>query len=249
MEWHESDGVRWLRAELPSAVAAFTTRLGGESQPPFDELNVGIRTGDDPSTVLANRRRLADALGRDPAGFLIGRQVHGANLASRERAPDPNPYTDAAAPAPAEADAQLTATRGLTAFVQVADCVPVALAGADRVGAVHCGWRGLAAGIVERAVGATGAKAAAIGPAIGPCCYEVGPEVLAAFAGMGKGVARGSNLDLGEVTRRQLARAGVTAVVSSGLCTSCESDLFFSHRRDGERSGRQAGIVWRADDA
>jgi copper oxidase (laccase) domain-containing protein len=93
-------------------------------------------------------------------------------------------------------------------------------------------------------VEAVGATSAAIGPGIGPCCYEVGEEVLAAFGGLGKDVADGRMLDLTEVARRLLADAGVTAVDAAGLCTSCEEDLFFSHRRDGERTGRQGGFAW-----
>ena len=83
-----------------------------------------------------------------------------------------------------------------------------------------------------------------IGPSIGPCCYEVGEEVLEAFSGLGEGIAEGRMLDLPEVARRQLAEAGVRKVESAGLCTHCEADLFFSHRRDGGRTGRQAGLAW-----
>ena len=97
---------------------------------------------------------------------------------------------------------------------------------------LHCGWRGLAAGIVARGAAAVGATDAAIGPGIGPCCYEVGDEVLDAFADLGEGIAAGRMLDLPEVARRLLAEAGVERVESAGLCTSCEPELFFSHRRD-----------------
>jgi copper oxidase (laccase) domain-containing protein len=109
---------------------------------------------------------------------------------------------------------------------------------------LHCGWRGLAAGIVERGAEAVGATDAAIGPGIGPCCYEVGEEVLERFSGLGPGVARGRMLDLPEVAERLLRRAGVERVERSGLCTSCEEKLFFSHRRDAGRTGRQAGLAW-----
>jgi polyphenol oxidase len=110
---------------------------------------------------------------------------------------------------------------------------------------LHCGWRGLAAGIVERGANAVDASAAAIGPGIGPCCYEVGDEVIAAFEDLGDGVADGRMLDLPEVARRLLDRAGVGDVAASNLCTSCNPELFYSHRRDGERTGRQAGLAWR----
>ena len=128
--------------------------------------------------------------------------------------------------------------------MQVADCLPVAIAGERGVAMLHCGWRGLAGGIVARGVDEVGATAAAIGPGIGPCCYEVGDEVLERFAGLGDGVAAGRMLDLPEVARRLLAAAGIDAVESSGLCTSCDPELFFSHRRDAGRTGRQAGLVW-----
>jgi YfiH family protein len=126
----------------------------------------------------------------------------------------------------------------------VADCLPVMLAGDAGVAAIHCGWRGMAAGIIDRGVGEVRATAAAIGPGIGPCHYEVGDEVLAEFADLGDGIADGNRLDLVAVARRLLERAGVTQVEAAGLCTSCEADLFYSHRRDGSRSGRQAGAVW-----
>ncbi|MET0927293.1 MAG: laccase domain-containing protein, partial [Solirubrobacterales bacterium] len=125
-----------------------------------------------------------------------------------------------------------------------AAALPVALAGERGVAMLHCGWRGLAAGIVERGAREVGATAAAVGPGVGRCCYEVGEEVLEAFAPLGDGIADGRMLDLPEVARRLLARAGVDEVELSGLCTSCEPGLFFSHRRDEGRTGRQAGLVW-----
>jgi copper oxidase (laccase) domain-containing protein len=125
----------------------------------------------------------------------------------------------------------------------VADCLPVAMVGSGGVVMAHCGWRGLAGGIVGEAARAIEAEAAAVGPGIGPCCYEVGEEVLTAFEDLG-GVARGRMLDLTAVATALLERAGVDVVESSGLCTSCNAELFYSHRRDGERTGRQAGLVW-----
>jgi copper oxidase (laccase) domain-containing protein len=111
---------------------------------------------------------------------------------------------------------------------------------------LHCGWRGLAAGIVERALGAfEEAPAAAIGPGIGRCCYEVGPEVLRAFEDI-EVVAGGRMLDLRAIVRRKLEADGVTAIEEIDLCTSCNPELFFSHRRDRGVTGRQGGMVWRA---
>jgi polyphenol oxidase len=97
---------------------------------------------------------------------------------------------------------------------------------------------------VARGAEIVGAARAAIGPGIGRCCYEVGDEVLDAFAHLGGGIADGRMLDLAEVARRLLARAGVNEVEMAGLCTSCEPELFFSHRRDGGSTGRQAGLAW-----
>jgi YfiH family protein len=242
MEWREDNGTRFLEAALPGATAVFTTRVGGVSAPPFDSLNLGLLTDDDPPAVRENRRRAAAAAGVDADDVLIGYQVHGADVEVRDRAPRPNPYSGPA-PDPARVDGQATASAGVAPLVLVADCLPVALAGSGRVGVIHCGWRGLAAGIVRSGVAAVEAHAAAIGPGIGPCCYEVGDEVMAAFADLGDGIAQGRNLDLRAVARRLLQRAGVGAIEVSELCTSCHPDLFFSHRRDGRSTGRQAGLV------
>jgi polyphenol oxidase len=235
MEWCESNGVRWLQADLGSADAAFSTRLGGVSEAPFDSLNLGLLTDDAEEAVVENRRRLASALGFEPDQLVFARQVHGTRLIDR-RTEEPEGLV--------EADGHLVSTPGTAPLVFVADCLPVALAGPGGVAMVHAGWRGLAGGILAEAAEAVEASAAAIGPGIGPCCYEVGEEVLSAFAGLGEGLAKGRMLDLPEAARRSLANAGVEKVESAGLCTSCEEELFFSHRRDRGRTGRQAGIAW-----
>lgn len=255
MEWRENEGVRWLEADLGGARAAFSTRLGGVSEPPFDSLNLGILTEDDPEAVAENRRRLAGALGHDPEQIVFALQVHGTRLLRHSE-----PVHTAAAQSRgsfrspivrkeprdeiAEADGHVVTEPGLVPLVFVADCLPVALYGPGGLALVHAGWRGLSGGIVGAAAEAVEAEAAAIGPGIGPCCYEVGEEVLGAFAGLGEGIAEGRMLDLPEVARRLLAAAGISEVDSAGLCTSCERELFFSHRRDEGRTGRQAGIAW-----
>ncbi|MGI9020674.1 MAG: polyphenol oxidase family protein [Solirubrobacterales bacterium] len=242
MEWREEAGVRWLEAALPGARAVFSTRRGGVSAPPFESLNLGLLTGDEPGSVRENRLLLADAVGIHPHGVLIGRQVHGAELSVHSEAQEADAF---ARPGPrlAEVDGHATARPGLVPLVFVADCLPIALAGPRGVAMVHGGWRGLAGGIVERGAEAVSATAAAVGPGIGPCCYEVGEEVLDAFSGLGAGIAEGRRLDLAEAARRLLAAAGVGAVESSGICVSCERELFFSHRRDAGTTGRQAGMV------
>jgi YfiH family protein len=244
VRWAEADGVRWLEAELPGARVAFSTRLGGTSEAPFDGLNLGILTEDDPAAVIDNRHRLAAALGLEPERVSIGRQVHGAELATHAAPQSPSPFAEPGVDIP-EVDGHVVSEPGLAALVFVADCLPIALSGPGGVAMLHCGWRGLAAGIVGRGAGEVGATHAAIGPGIGACCYEVGDEVLEAFAHLGgDGVAEGRMLDLAEAARRLLREAGVEEVESAGLCTSCEGELFFSHRRDAGRTGRQAGLAW-----
>jgi YfiH family protein len=243
MEWREAGGVGWLEASLPGARAAFSTRAGGVSSAPFESLNLGAFAGDEVATVAENRRRLAEALELTPSRVAVGRQVHGTKLATHVAPQRSSPFSTLGRPIP-EVDGHVTAQPDLVALVLVADCLPVALAGPGGVAMLHCGWRGLAGGIVARGVEAVGATDAAIGPGIGPCCYEVGEELLEVFGGLGDGVAAGRMLDLAEVARRQLREAGVKRIEAAGVCTSCESERFFSHRRDGGRTGRQAGLVW-----
>jgi hypothetical protein len=258
MEWRKSEGVRWLRAEIgDGARAAFSTRLGGVSEPPFDSLNLGVLTDDTDEAVVENRGRLAAALDLDPGRIPIGLQVHGAEIARHDAPQAPSPFALPGSDLP-KVDGHVVSAPGLAPLVLVADCLPLALAGPGGVAMLHCGWRGLAAGIVAAGAEAVGATDAAIGPGIGPCCYEVGEEVLAAFEHLNEGTtavdgpistdmeekSAHRRLDLPEVARRLLERAGVERVESAGLCTSCESGLFFSHRRDGGRTGRQAGLAW-----
>ena len=244
MQWREQDGVRWLEASLPGATVAFTTRGGGASSAPFESLNLGVLTGDEVDAVRENRRRLALALALEAERVVIGRQVHGAELAVHAAQQSPSPFAQPG-PDPPEVDGHVVRDASLAGLVFVADCLPVALAGPGGVAMLHCGWRGLAAGIIERGVEAVGASAAAVGPGIGPCCYEVGAEVWSAFSQLG--VERGDDdatLDLNDVAGRLLTRAGVSSAEYAGLCTRCHPELFFSHRRDGAPTGRQAGVAW-----
>lgn len=235
-----------IAADLPGAAVRFSTRAGGVSEGPYESLNVGLLTGDERERVLANRRRLAEGAGLDPAAVALGHQVHGADVrvwdgppAAAEAA-----FADASV-APAEADAHVTAARGVALLVQVADCLPVALASADRVAIAHCGWRGLAGGVVANAVAEFAEPPwAVVGPGIGACCFEVGAEVRERFADV-RGAATGRMLDLRAVAEARLRAAGVERVEHVELCTSCRADLFFSHRRDDGVTGRQCGIVWR----
>jgi purine-nucleoside/S-methyl-5'-thioadenosine phosphorylase / adenosine deaminase len=233
---------RWqgdhIAAEFSGARALFTTRRGGVSEGPFASLNLGRLTADTSEHVDENRARVASATGCPRERFLYGKQVHGATV--RRATEPPGPQRP-----PAEEDGQATALAGHPALVFVADCTPVLLAADEGVAALHCGWRGTAAGIIAEGVAAlSGPVTALIGPGARGCCYEVGEEVHEAFAGYD--ARRGErNLDLPAVIRAKLGEQGVTDVHDIGLCTMCWFGLFFSHRRDGGVTGRQAGIVWR----
>ncbi len=225
--------------ELPGARAQFTTRRGGHSAGPYASLNLGRWTDDDPSAVERNRAAVERSIG---APFAFGRQVHGVTVQLSREAP---------AGEPAEADGQLTDRPGLAPMVLTADCLPVAVAGGGAVAMLHAGWRGLAGGILAEGVRALrelvgGAELqAAVGPGAGPCCYEVSEDVHRAFTALGPEVRRERNLDLKAVAARQLAAAGIGTVHDVGLCTICaDPALFFSHRRDGGVTGRQAGVGW-----
>jgi hypothetical protein len=227
------------------ATVLFTTRRGGVSSPPFDTLNLGLTTGDDVGDVAENRRRLRALVGRPVAH---GRQVHGTAVERVASAPADDC-------APRDSDGQATALTDVAALVLTADCLAIALATPHAVAMVHAGWRGLAGGVLEEGLAAVrelggdgGPLTAAIGPAAGGCCYEVGDEVRAAF---GQAPVGGpAPIDLKAIARDRLAAAGATAVHDVGLCTMCgDPSLFFSHRRDRERTGRQGGVVWRSPSA
>jgi polyphenol oxidase len=236
-----------IEVDLPGAHVAFTTRAGGVSEGPYESLNLGILTDDDPAAVARNRELAAAALALDPAAIAMGWQVHGTDVLEWDSPPAPgrDGYAAPGADLP-QVDGHTTTADDVALLVLVADCLPVALASADRVAMVHCGWRGLAGGILARALEPfTGEVTAAVGPGIGRCCYEVGSEVLAAFADI-EAAADGRMLDLRAVAEAKLRAGGVEVVEHVDLCTSCRQDLFFSHRRDAGVTGRQAGIAWRA---
>ena len=228
--------------ELPGARALFSTREGGVSEGPYRSLNLGLLTDDEPERVTENRHRLAAAARVDEQRVAMGWQVHGAELREWE-APDPQrAYAHPGGKELPRVDGHLTAQLGLGLLVLVADCYPVALSDGEQAAMLHCGWRPLAGGIVERAVGRFARPpAAAVGPGIGGCCYEVGPEVLERFADVG-GAADGRMLDLRRVIEARLEAAGVKEIAHFDCCTSCHPDLYFSHRRDDGVTGRQAGL-------
>jgi YfiH family protein len=234
-----------IRVDLPEASVAFSTRQGGVSSGPYESLNLGILTEDDPQKVAENRARLAAALAIDRERVAMGWQVHGDEILEWNAPPENGGFAHIGADLP-RVDGHTTTLSGVPLLVLVADCLPLGLVSNERVTMLHCGWRGLAAGIVERALEQfEDPPHAVLGPAIGPCCYEVGEEVLSEFEDL-PGVANGRMLSLHLVAQSKLLAGGVTRFESFPYCTRCESERFFSHRRDNGVTGRQAGLVWRS---
>lgn len=238
----------WIVPDWPAPArvrALITTRAGGVSTGPFASFNLGLRTGDDPRAVAANRATLSSLLPQEP-GWL--RQVHGSRVVD----------ADALGDTP-EADAAVARRPGTVCTVLVADCIPVLLADAagTAVGIAHAGWRGLAAGVVENAVramaGDPGGIVAYLGPGIGPAAFEVGDDVRDVFLARDAGAAvaftphaAGKWLaDLFLLARRCLRRAGVGEIHGGTLCTYTDAQRFFSYRRS-RVTGRMAALIWRA---
>lgn len=228
----------------PAHVRAFvTTRAGGVSLPPYDELNLGLHVHDDPESVLENRARVTALLPEEP--FWL-EQVHGVRVVDLDH-PE----------APAEADAAVTHSAGKVCCVMTADCLPVLLTDHDGtvVGAAHAGWRGLLEGVIENTVAAMGVDPsrlmAWLGPAIGPKAFEVGEEVKALFVDKDERAATAFSrlhqhkyyADIYALARLRLAKAGVTAVYGGDLCTYHDEERFFSFRRE-KHTGRMASLIW-----
>ena len=221
--------IRW---DLPGPyVVAFTRRDGGVSTGAYASLNLGSR-GDDESRIVENRRIVCAELGLDADRLAVNRQRHTARVHK-------------AKPGLRETgDALWTDEPGQPVLALAADCVPIAIAttsGPPALAIVHAGWRGLADGVVEGSVAALGASetVAIVGPSIGPCCYEVGPEVSGLFADQ---LTDGRMLDLWAAAELALRRAGVGSVERIDRCTRCHSDEFFSHRASGVPHGTQ-GVI------
>jgi len=230
--------------------AAFSLRSGGTSEPPWDTLNLGVHVGDDPSAVLENRRRLANALSLPSEPVWLD-QVHGNDVLEVDAHSRPTPDTRP------RADALVTRAAGVVLAIQVADCLPVLFSSRDGrvLGAAHAGWRGLAAGVLEATVTAMGVPPAEIvawlGPSIGPAHFEVGDEVRAAFLAS-QADAEGAfspnprgrwQCDLPALARQRLMALGLGPVAGGSWCTAADPVRFFSHRRD-QRTGRMAALIW-----
>jgi YfiH family protein len=229
--------IRW---EVDGYVVAFTTRVGGVSEGAYASLNLGRKSGDLVERADENRRIACEAIGADLDKLALNYQVHSNRVL--EAVPGMRDE---------QADGLWTGKPGLPILAMSADCLPIALAHTDpgepAVAVLHAGWKGLLAGIVASGVGALGdgTLAAAIGPAIGPCCYEVGEEVAAPFRErFGDDIVREGHLDLWTSAERALRAAGVDRVDRFDRCTACEPRTFFSHRRDKGRTGRQGVIAY-----
>jgi len=236
----------WIEPDWPAhaRVKSFiTARAGGVSSGPYATFNLGDQTADDASAVQENKRRLACWMPAPPRWL---RQVHGASIVCAD-----------AIRAPVQADAAFTSSPGVVCAVKIADCMPVLLCdrAGTRVGIAHAGWRGLAAGVIERTVealaGPSDALIAYLGPAIGPDAFEVGEDVRSAFCigdvraeaafrplRAGKWLA-----DLFSLARLRLSRCGIDDVYGGGLCTYSDPSRFFSHRRN-PITGRMAAFIW-----
>ena len=239
----------WILPDWPAperVACLATTRRGGVSRGVFASLNLGDHVGDDPSAVLANRQSLSGRIGARPVWL---RQVHGLRVIDAAEGGD----------FPPEADAAFTRQAGLACVVMTADCLPVLLCdeAGTVVAAVHAGWRGLLAGVLEAAIAAMGVPGqelmAWLGPAIGPQAFEVGGEVRAAFLAIDSRAAAAfqelSNdkwlADIYQLARQRLAGKGLARVFGGSFCTVSEPERFFSYRRDA-RTGRMASLIWLA---
>lgn len=239
----------WITPDWPAPAAVravTTTRQAGVSQGPYASMNPADHVGDEPAAVAANRVRLKHRLNL-PAAPAWLQQVHG------------NQVVDAVDSAiPLRADGAFTGKAGVVCAVLTADCLPLLLCdgAGERVAAVHAGWRGLAAGVVEQGVAAMqvpgGELLAWLGPAIGGAAYVVGDEVRAAFnnphaaAAFTPAAGGGWHADLYALARQRLAVCGVTAVYGADFCTFRDSERFYSYRRDGV-TGRMASLIWLQD--
>lgn len=240
----------WIVPDWPAPAnvkALVTTRAGGVSTGPCAGFNLGLRCGDDPAAVMANRAQLRRLLPQEPRWL---KQTHGANVID----------ADTAVETP-EADASIARRPGTVCAVMIADCLPVLLCDRDGslVAAAHAGWRGLAGGVIEntvhemgRAGAAPGELLAYLGPAIGPGAFEVGADVYDAFRARDPLAAQAFRshrpgkwlADLWMLARQALQRAGVSHVHGGGLCTFSDPRRFFSYRRD-RAAGRMAALIWR----
>jgi polyphenol oxidase len=241
----------------PAVRHGVTTRAGGVSTGPYASLNLGASVGDSHDAVLENRARLARSLGFEPSRLVTTPQIHGKGVMVVDEATAP-------AALQTRADILVSRGRGFLLMQRFADCVPLVLwhKAAGIVGVAHAGWRGTAIGVAERAVEAVAELGGdpsgvriGIGPSIGPCCFEVGQEVVKQIPGAEDASSTGPtgrpHVDLWEVNRRQLVAAGVPEdqVEVAAVCTRCRPDTYFSHRALGYPAGRFGAAIGLPADA
>lgn len=252
--------IEYLETEELSAPGfvthAFCTRRGGVSTGPYSSLNLGFLAGDRVEDVRRNQTLVEEAFGIPDGRLMLMRQVHGDRIRVLN---GDGPLPEG----PPECDGLISDRPGVALGIRTADCVPIFFADRARriIGAAHAGWRGTALGIAARMVETLAGRfsshredlLALIGPAIGPCCYQVDAPVFEAFSAMPgadlflrpcKELGRWM-LDLALANRLQIREAGVPSknIFSAGLCTACRQDLFFSHRAGGGRAGRQINLL------
>lgn len=256
---HNQNGVVYLTAPGIPAKHLFSTRLGGVSTGALESMNLSVRRGDAPECVRENWARLSAASGMDLSGVVYARQIHSASV----RIARPEDLQPPELEPRFECDGFVTNCPGVPLAVFMADCIPVLLHDpvAGVIGAVHCGWRGSvqdilgAAAAQMRMLGARPEQIrAAIGPGIGDCCFEVGPEVVEGIkqllggdtAGLVRAKADGKFMaDLKRANARRLTQLGVPAaqIDISEACTMCRPDQFWSHRKTNGRRGVQAAVI------
>lgn len=262
----EKDGIKYITFDIFTNTGlvrhAFSTRHGGVSKGCYESLNLGLHVGDSPENVISNRAALCAALGSSGESLVAGKQVHGDRVAvvgRQQRGSGFVSYEDALP----ETDALVTGEKGVLLSSYYADCVPVMLLdpSAGVVALAHAGWKGTVAGIAGKTVDVikqryncdTSKLLAVIGPSVGPCCYEVGSQVAVQFQekfSWGGGVLKPAPegkymLDLWRANREILLESGllVANIYVCGLCTSCQSQLFFSYRAQAGCCGRMASLI------
>ena len=254
----KQNSIEYLSSENISVPHGFTTRVGGVSEGYLSSLNLGMHRGDDPENVRENYRRLAQAVGFAPEKLILANQTHSDMVRVVTDRDCVGSLSHRDYP---ECDGLVTNTPGVALMVFSADCTPILLHDpvTGAVGAVHAGWRGTASGIVKNAVetmvSAFGCKSenicAAIGPNIGPCCFETDadvPEAMCAALGEAANTyiyPQGNKfyLDLKKLNSLWLHRSGVIHITISNHCTACYPDLFWSHRVTKGKRGSQGAII------
>ena len=260
----QEDGLLYLTASslsVPSLAHGFSTRLGGVSTGPYAQLNLGITRPDERAAVRENYHRFCAAIGADVTSLVMTHQVHEDTIRQATRA---DVLDDLLDPLDYQADGLLTNQPGLCLTIYYADCIPVLLYDPVHraIAAVHSGWRGTSLGIAPQAVAKMtalygsdpGDILAAIGPGIGPCCFETHDDVPSAMVQrLGEDIlshcvplAHGKfSVDLKGIIHWQLTQAGLADghVDTLSLCTACHPELYWSHRKMGDQRGNHAAML------